>query len=121
MRRIKIVFFAPHIVVNWMKQGSQPCFFVFENGLPDDSRIYGCGYDEKRAAFYLLIESATFDAVKEGDLVPVHENPVIVDLSSQHRQGAGTLHSDRHLSPSLSPTLSRGGEGEHMSFPGWPS
>ena len=76
-RRLAILMVTPEFILGLMK--CPRAAEVIKNKLPDDARITGVGqrlaYDPDRHAIALVLQSETFAAVPEGEVLPVLESP----------------------------------------------
>ncbi len=57
------------------KHGSE-AVDVIENALPEDAKLLTATYDQETATVQILLESASFSAVRRGDVVPIVPTPV---------------------------------------------
>lgn len=66
-RRVRMLRLTPHVLLGTLMEHVTTEVMA---GLPDDSLVAGRGYDPDRDQFYLVVESGTFEPVREGDLIP---------------------------------------------------
>lgn len=55
-------------------------FEVIDHALPEDTRVVRVFSDDHLGCFMIVIESAVFDEVDEGAIIPEHPTPVVRDL-----------------------------------------
>jgi hypothetical protein len=73
--RLKTFTFTPEFLVDLVTPGRH-AWEVVENGLPSDARPRGCRYDERKARFEMVIESASYPIVPDGTALPEAPCPV---------------------------------------------
>lgn len=69
--RIRTLQFTGDFLVSMLKEGNVIQAAVVSNGLPADARFVRAGHDYS-GSLYLVIESASFDDIEEGDEIPAH-------------------------------------------------
>ena len=75
-RRLRRVQFHPQCIVDLFKHGS-PAVEILANPLPDDATFVHATYDHERDCLWLFVESASFDEIADGHIVPVHPDPCL--------------------------------------------
>lgn len=77
-RRLRLVPATADVLLELMKHGtSGRPLDVIEHALPEDATIYDLRVDMKVwGMIYVVVESATFEAVADGEPIPMHPTPV---------------------------------------------
>ena len=68
--RRRILLFTPELLATICTTGSG---WRVEEGLPQDTKVVGSGYDGRDNALVLYVESESFDLILEGQAYPKHQ------------------------------------------------
>lgn len=75
-RRYKILLVSPEVL---LFRGNM--VVKVDTGLPEDVRLVGAYYDEKRACFAMVVESNEFEEIEWGDMLPLVKNPIVREIN----------------------------------------
>lgn len=70
-RRVERWLVTPEFLVEFAKRGEPRAVEVVDHALPDDARYVAQFFDLDRACVCLLLESASFAPVLEGEPIPL--------------------------------------------------
>lgn len=75
-RRLRRVRVNAKMYVDVMKDGWATGVHVIANALPVDAGVVACSFEMTTLWVWIIVESESFDPVPDGEVIPIHPDPV---------------------------------------------